>query len=228
LLPRLFLLNAGKSSQELRRVFLRSTLYTSGLAGSLYLGVFLLAEPFFRLWLGPDFAESAHLARMLVVPLLLYQVATPSAAMLLSLGKQRHLGGLAGLEIAVLLGILLWWPGPADAAKAAAALAVALVCLRPVWLPWFTCRQVGLSLGRYWLAAAGRGLAPVLAMALPLAWLASMWEVDSWGELALAAGAIAAAALGAFLVGGLDSGERAYWRRLLARPRTPGGGEEAP
>ncbi|MBI5522092.1 MAG: lipopolysaccharide biosynthesis protein [Desulfarculus sp.] len=217
--PRYAALVAKEAHGEARALLLRAGLYSSLLGSFIGMGVALLARPFYLLWLGQNFADSATVALLLIGPMTMYMCVRPCEVMLLGIGRHRLIGWVNLSELALVL--LLSWP----LVKAFGLLAMAalvggaMLCLRPLIIPTFACRQLGLRPLDYWRQGPMRAGLTCLAAALPLGLLFSQWRVGSWPGLFLAFGAYALVWLPCALLLGLNAQERAFWRAKLAGAR---------
>jgi O-antigen/teichoic acid export membrane protein len=217
--PRFSSLESAHDYDAWRAIFMRTSFYTSYIAGYLCLGILLLAKPFIHVWLGPDFAVSAEVAMILAIPFGLYMALYPCEAVLVSLRTQRSLGWLCLGELAVLL--LTGWLSFSrwGALGAAWSLAASLVILRPWWLSFYVCRRLDMSWSGFWLGTVGRSWLSQALAGLPLFFLLKDWPSQSW-PLFLAAGLLLSLASGlSFWLVGLDCEERAFWLGKLRRKR---------
>jgi O-antigen/teichoic acid export membrane protein len=225
---RFSLLASAGETEKLREVFVRSCFYTGLIAGYLGVGVALLAEPFIRLWLGPDFAESAQVVHILIVPMSLFAALSPCEAILYSLKKQRVTGIVSLAEVALMALVYFMILAQTGATGAALGLGIGLIAIRPWFLPTYVCRHIELSVIAFWLKSVGRAWLILALAALPLWLLLEHWHLDGWLEL-VAAGLLLTLVCGGFILLGLGARERTYWReklgsllRRLASQRTAG------
>lgn len=175
-----FAVISTRDPAESRELLLRVSLHAGLVGGYAALGIFLLARPFIRLWVGPAFAESVDVARVLALPLFAYIATFPCVLLLQGMGRLRANSlvclGEAGLAIG-LIWLLARGHGPLGAAL---ALTLAMLALRPWLIPWRAARLVNLPLKRLAVKAL---LRPGLVMALagggfllsPLAGLPPTW-----------------------------------------------------
>ncbi len=222
--PRFSLLASGEETQRLREVFVRSCFYTGLIAGYLGVAVTLLAGPFIRLWLGPDFAQSVEVVHILIVPMALFAALSPCEAILYSLKKQRVTGLTSLAEVAVMALVYFLILAQTGAIGAALGLGIGLVAIRPWFLPTYVCRKIQLSIFAFWLKGIGRAWLILALAGLPLWLLFEHWHLDGWLEL-VAGGIVLTAVCGGFILVGLGSKERVYWRdklkSFLARVSAP-------
>lgn len=217
--PRYAALMAKQAHGEAWSLLLRAGLYSSLLGSYIGLGVAFLARPFYLLWLGQSFADSATVALLLIGPMTMYMCVRPCELMLFGIGRHRLIGWVNLGELAVVL--LLAWPlVSAFGLLAMAALAGgATLCLRPLVIPAVACRQLGRPTATYWRQGPLRAGLTCLAAALPLGLLFSLWRVGSWVELFLAFGAYTLVWLSCAVMLGLNPQEREFWRDKLAESR---------
>ncbi|MFH1060820.1 MAG: oligosaccharide flippase family protein [Pseudomonadota bacterium] len=210
-----FAVISTRPAAESRELLLRVSLHAGLAGGYVALGILLLARPFIMLWVGPAFSESVEVAQVLALPLFAYIATFPGVLLLQGLGRLRVNSlvclGEAGLAIGLVF-ILAQSHGPLGAA---AALAAAMLSLRPWLIPWRAARLVQLSLGRLAIKALVR---PGLAMALaagaflltPLAGL-----TPSWPHFILQGLVYSLFFLAATWLIGLDHDARTLWREKL-------------
>lgn len=208
-----FAVISTREAAESRQLLLRVSLHAGLVGGYMSLGIFLLARPFIMLWVGPAFAESVDVARVLALPLFAYIATFPGVLLLQGLGRLRVNSlvclGEAGLAIG-LIWLLARGHGPLGAAL---ALALAMLALRPWLIPWRAARLVRLPLWRLMVKVLARpGLAAALAgggfLLTPLAGLA-----PSWPGFILQGAVYSAFFLAATWLVGLDHDARALWRK---------------
>ncbi len=210
-MPRFAALEVAGDQKSTQELLLRSSLYVSLLAAIFGLATWFLAGPFVRLWLGPDFDSSAQVVRVLIIPMGLYLSLRPCESLLYGVGRHRS-NGLLYLGEAALMAVFCLFALPRWGAMGAVfSLGLALLLVRPWFLPLYTCRLVGLGLGRFWRVSLLPALGSALAAGLPLWWLFSWWQARTWLELGLAGLAVAATAGLAVWLLGLDRKERRFW-----------------
>lgn len=221
-LPRFAVLESAHERAQTQELLLRSSLYSSLLAGLMVLGAVFLAGPFIRLWLGAHFEPAVRVIWLLLMPLGLYMALRPCEVLLYGIGRHRMNGLLYLAETLIPAGLCLltirrWGPE-----GAALSLGAALLLLRPWLLPAYACRRIELSLGVYWLRGPARAALAGAVAAGPLAGLFAVWSVQGWLELVGAGAALVLICAPVFWLLGLDAGERGFWRErlgeLMSRP----------
>jgi O-antigen/teichoic acid export membrane protein len=204
-------LESARDYETWRSIFLRTSFYTSYIAGYLSLGILLLSKPFIHVWLGPDFALSAEVAMILAIPFGLYMALHPCEAVLVSLRTQRKLGWLCLGELAVI--VLAGWFSFSrwGALGAACSLAASLVILRPWWLSLYVCRRLDIAWSDFWLRKVGRAWLSQALAGLPLFFLLDNWPSQSWPHFLAAGLLLSLLSAFCFWLMGLDRQERAFW-----------------
>ncbi len=214
--PRYAALVAKSAHDEARALLLRAGLYASLLGSFIGLGVLILARPFYQLWMGPAFARSATVALVLIGPMSVYMCLRPCEVLLYGIGRHRVIGWVNLAEVSLVL-CLAWPLVRAFGMEAMAGLVGAsMLCIRPLVIPAFACRQVGLRPGTYWRQGPWRAARTCLLAALPLAALFSQWRVHTWLGLFLAVLVYGIIWLPCAVLAGLDTAERRFWRERLA------------
>lgn len=204
---------------QLRELFMRSLQYAGILAGCIGLGLGLLGPDFILLWVGPSFAVSQHIIRLVAFPTALFLALLPCQLVLLALGLHRRTAYALLIEAVITAAGSLALMRDMGALGAALSLAVALTVVRPFMLPGYVCRNLRLSLWRFWLVGMGRPALASLAAGSVMWALLRWWPLSSWLHLVAAGLAlIAIYALATWLLV-LDREEKGYWLGWLLRFR---------
>ena len=189
---------------ELRQLFLHATRYGAYMALPMVLMLAILGGPLLLLWMGERYSLGLLLAVLAVGWL---PSAIQESVLSVLWGMNAHgRAGVAKLTAALcaigllvfVLGVLRW-----DLCGAALAIALPLVIADGVYIPWYACRLLGVSIGQYIREAL---LGPV-ACAVPFA-LALVGARVVFADrplVALACGSLAGGAILALL----------YWRYAL-------------
>lgn len=209
-------LDARGDYDTLRGLFLSFSLYAGLLAFYLGAGILVFAGPFINLWVGPQFAQSVWVIRLLVGPMILFLAVYPCFLLLVGQGRHFVCGVVHILEAALALGASAFAAVHWGAPGVAACVGGSLLLMRPWLFPWQACRGIGLGLGRYYLYDLARpGLAGVAA--LGLLWLLPIDRAPAtWPGLILSGlwySLLYAAAAWFFALG---PRQRDYWKQLLA------------
>ena len=91
ILPAAAARSATGADEDLRRMFLAFTRYTVMISSLVTLGLFVLAEPFIRYWIGSEYAVDAGIARLFLVPPLVFMFIHVGWNMMVALGRIRSL-----------------------------------------------------------------------------------------------------------------------------------------
>jgi len=94
LIPTVSSLESKNDYVSIRKIALTSTRYIGLIIFPITFGVFLLADDFIRLWLGPDFGETAIIMKILIIPQTLGLVQYGPEIILYGLNKHRSLAYL--------------------------------------------------------------------------------------------------------------------------------------
>jgi O-antigen/teichoic acid export membrane protein len=226
--PRYAALVAKSAHDQASALLLRAGLYASLLGSFIGMGVLFLAHPFYLLWMGPNFAQSATVALLLIGPMTVYMCLRPCEVLLYGIGRHRLIGWVNLAEMGLVL--CLAWPlvRAFGMVSMAALVGASMLCIRPLVIPAFACRQLGLKPWSYWRMGPWRAARTCLLAALPLTALFSQWRVDTWTGLFLAFLAYALIWFPCALLAGLNAEERRFWRekltgsKLLAKLRRRG------
>jgi O-antigen/teichoic acid export membrane protein len=175
LMPLVSLSKGAGDADTVRRVLVDGTRFLLAIAVPFVTLLLFYSEPFVIRWMGPDFAESVPVLRILLVAMLLASVQLNAANVLGMTGKHRFvafaMGGSALLNL-VLSIILVQFFG---------LIGVALGTLIATFLVEFTlvvpraCRDQGLPLVGFVRQAIWPTL-PALVPALTTAWLLARWH----------------------------------------------------
>jgi len=190
--------------------FCRQSVKLIGLAISLPVGLLCgLARPLLTVWLGPEFSDLSWLVvalvghlciNLAVIPLFSIQVATNNVRVP---GMVTLVMGVANTILAVTLAKWSGWGYISIAIAGAVALTAKNALFTPLYnarilrLPWWT-----------FLPSLVAGSVGCLAIGLGTYWMASIWTLASWGQLALAAGITSGIYLGTAYCLGLNADER--------------------
>jgi PST family polysaccharide transporter len=114
--------------ERFRRYFLNAILLVCSLSMPVIAGITLFADEIVAVWLGPDWAASADLFRLLALAALIGGISNPAGWVLISLGltKRYRLLGLANSAVIVaafVIGLLL---GPKEAGESFSMRGVAI------------------------------------------------------------------------------------------------------
>jgi O-antigen/teichoic acid export membrane protein len=172
--------NLGDSVQD---AYLRGIKYVS--FGSVFLasGVVLYAVPFVRLWLPPEFGDTAGVMAILAIGSAVFLPQIIGNAVLFGLEKHKYLLAALACEAALKLALSLALIGSYGAAGMAAATAAAQVVTCLSVYPYVMSRVLNVSLRRLLLTQTRSGLLAVLAT-IPVAVAAShLMPPDSWPVL---------------------------------------------
>ena len=209
--PRFAALEVTDNKEGMQELLQNMTRYAVFLAGYLCMGIFLLGPVFIDLWVGPKFAASGNVARIISVPLGLYLAVSPCEVLLLAVGMHRYTGYITlGEGVVILLAIVLVVPSQ-PLWVLALCIGASFVMFRPAFLPYYACKSIGLKLRRYWLAcivhaSMAQGVAVVAVWGL-LYW----WKIGSWLEFVAAGLALTLVDFAAVWLVGLRKEEKLFW-----------------
>ncbi|MCF8034432.1 MAG: hypothetical protein K9K66_13605 [Desulfarculaceae bacterium] len=209
--PRFAALEVAGNKEGMQELLENMTRYAVFLAGYLCMGVFLLGPIFIHLWVGPNFASSGQVVRIIAVPLGVYLAMSPCEVLLLAIGLHRYTGYLTlGEGMLILLSIYLVIPAQ-PLWVLALCIGASFVMFRPIFLPYYACRSIGLKLKRYWFACvAHASVAHGVALVL-LFFLFQWWRINSWLELICAGLVLTLVDFALVWLVGLRKKEKEFW-----------------
>ncbi|WP_295389462.1 MATE family efflux transporter [uncultured Thiodictyon sp.] len=223
LMPLVSLSKGAGDTDTVRRILVDGTRFLLAIAVPFVALLLFYSEPFIVHWMGPDFAESVTVLRILLLAMLLASVQLNAANVLGMTGQHRFvafaMGGSALLNLALSL-ILIQFFG---------LLGVALGTLIATFLVEFTlvvpraCRDQGLALTGFVRRAIWPTL-PALVPTLGTAWLLAQWHpISGFVWIFLEGAASALVYFTVFYWSGLTAAERdliagKLRRRFKSRP----------
>lgn len=95
--------------EPIREQFLSFTRYCVWLMIPILAGAEALGRSFFVRWVGPEYAHSAELLRILLWAMTVYVVQLPAQAVLKGMGRHQTLARFLGVEAAANLALSIWW-----------------------------------------------------------------------------------------------------------------------
>lgn len=219
LLPVVVDSDARARADRLQTILIHGTRLSLFLVTPIATGLFVMADPLIRVWVGPQFAASVPIAQILAIVTIFRVGNAPSSVVLKGAGRHRLLALASAGTAIVNLALSLWWirwyglPGQAIATLVPVS-AVTMFVLFPA-----ACRRAGVDIGSAFRQAVWPVLWPLPVMivvslalrsALPMTLVTVM--------LGAAAGAICYAAV--FVAFAVAPAERAsYLAKLRAATR---------
>jgi O-antigen/teichoic acid export membrane protein len=219
LLPVVVDSDARARADRLQTILIHGTRLSLFLVTPIATGLFVMADPLIRVWVGPQFAASVPIAQILAIVTIFRVGNAPSSVVLKGAGRHRLLALASAGTAIVNLALSLWWirwyglPGQAIATLVPVS-AVTMFVLFPA-----ACRRAGVDIGTAFRQAVWPVLWPLPVMivvslalrsALPMTLVTVM--------LGAAAGAICYAAV--FVAFAVAPVERAsYLAKLRAATR---------
>jgi O-antigen/teichoic acid export membrane protein len=159
----------------LRQKFLESMRLSVPLVALCCFGLFTYGPSFLDRWLGPEFADSGTVLRLLVAPFGLWLMQLPATNLLLALHKHQLLmkatliAGVGNLVLSLILASKIGFFGVVISTMIDMSLFYGLL------VPWLAARASRVPLAKYYLQGIAR---PLLAISLPLI----IYSVRSWIE----------------------------------------------
>jgi O-antigen/teichoic acid export membrane protein len=169
-----------------RAKFLLSLRFSIPLALLGATGLAVVGPTFLVLWLGPEFTESGHVLRWLVIPYTLWLMQFPTGSLFLSLSRHgliTRITFVAGLFNAILSAILASSLGFYGVVWATL---IDMTLFYGLAIPWHASRVLHLSLGHYYVLLAKTALKSAGAL-LPLALATLPWLQPEWPRVLAAA-----------------------------------------
>lgn len=183
------------NDRMLRHLLLRSTRYTSFFTFAGVAILALYADVLFKLWVGANYtgvagelalASLVQTCRLLTCGYALFWLMLPAYNVVNGMGLHRVPAAvaLAGAVVSVVLVIVLASAHDATIVRVAWGIALPMVPIWGVIIPWYCCRQTQQPIGCFvWEGVVG----PLLAV-LPAAIIGLLWNervsVDAWMPLA--------------------------------------------
>jgi O-antigen/teichoic acid export membrane protein len=210
--------HAGTLGEEgrLRALLVRGTTYANGV--SLLIGVptVLFAEPVLVAWAGPEFAEVAVVAQILVVGLLVNNNHVVAATLLTGMGRVRAILRYHLIWAAANLVLSLLLIGPLGLAGVALGTTIPVVLLEAFYIRT-AAREFGVPLGRFLVVATLRPFALAAVALIPVAVVGSAAGRFGLLDAVGLSGAFGLLYLVLFVVWGADPADRAAGARLFVR-----------
>lgn len=211
--------------ERFRRYFLNAILLVCSLSMPVIAGITLFADEVVAVWLGPDWASSAELFRLLALAALIGGISNPAGWVLISLGltKRYRLLGLANSAVIVAAFIIGLVFGPKEAGESASMRGVAIAYSAAMllnFLPYWAWALKGTPVA---IGAVMRTMVVPALACLPAA--AAAWWVKGLGgggtihwPLTLSAMAAFGVAYAAVLLFGF--GKLAFFRSIASEFRS--------
>ncbi len=179
--------------ERFRRYFLNAILLVCSLSMPVIAGITLFADEIVAVWLGPDWAASADLFRLLALAALIGGISNPAGWVLISLGltKRYRILGLANSAVIVMAFVIGLLFGPKEAGESFSMRGVAIgysVAMLLNFVPYWAWALVGTPV------AVGAVLKTMVVPAL----------------------ACIPAAAAAWWIKGIDAGHEIHWPWTLA------------
>jgi O-antigen/teichoic acid export membrane protein len=176
---------ARSGTKGVRTVFLEGSVFMYTMGAILAAGGIMLGQPFFRLWIGPEYGECGVLMAILIFPQIFnpnsrlgYSVLTGTAR----IGTYNTMRVSSGILKVVLSLVLLH---SMEIYGVAVATLVAYLLVDLVWFPSYMSRVLSYSIRRLYLKALGPGMIVFFATLLSAWGVARVIEPVSWYHLAL-------------------------------------------
>lgn len=212
LAPAVANLESRDLSGAVHDTYLKGIRYASFVSVFLSAGVILFAEPFVRLWLRPEFSETADIMAVLAVGSAAFLPQIIGNAVLFGLERHRYLLAALACEATIKLALSLVLIGPYGAIGMAAATSVAQVVAALTVYPFVMSRVLGISVSRL-LATQVKSGVPAALVAVPVAIIMMRLLLpDNWSLLLIDIGVVSMVTAVVGLIFVLDSTDR---KRIL-------------
>jgi O-antigen/teichoic acid export membrane protein len=162
---RLSYLDGAGDWDGVRALYLRGVRLVSFTGFALAGALFLHADPFMRAWMGPSFASSARILRILLPALAVEMSQIVSVVALYATGRHAMLAWLTLGEALTKLGLSLVLVRPLGIEGVALATAIPMLLNKGLLLSSYACRSLGVGVGR-WLREGLSG--PLLTLAISM------------------------------------------------------------
>lgn len=167
-------LNARGEQDALRRTLILANKSSSLVAFPMGVLLWTLGPALIRAWVGPHYAESGLLLRILIVPIALYVAQAGTSRVLYGIGRPRMLAAVVLVEALANLAISVALIGRYGLVGVALGTSVPLLATSVLFLPAHVCRAVGLRMRTYLTEAHG---VPLL-LTLPLAAVTTLLNME--------------------------------------------------
>lgn len=198
----------------LRNVFIVFTRYTAMISAVVALGLFVLAEPFIRFWIGPEYADDARYAQLFLIPPIFFMFVHVGWNMMVALRRIRELLVIqiattaVNLVASIALTLMIGLPGVIVGTIIGNAFAAVL------YVRLFL-RELGVPVSEFFVGVVGRPLFAASFAAILLGGAVRAWPPSSLLMTITALAGFVAFGLALSLAVASTRDERAAARRWL-------------
>jgi len=203
-------MSARLESERIREVYLRSSKYVVGIVFPMAVGVLFVGGPFLSIWIGPEFREKGEVIIFLMVLFILIPFVNPFASRYLTaIGEHGIFARLTPIAAAINVSLSLILIKPYGIVGVAAASTVSVFIFVPIYLR-YTCKQLEMPVSHYLRQSVFPTVIPTVLLGVVVAGFRSLYGLDSYLMIVLAALCSGLVWLFAFWLVALDNDERQF------------------
>lgn len=150
-------------------------------------GLIVLGKPFIEIWMGGGYEDTYAVLLALSLSVIVANSQSPGVTALFAIAKHKFYAKITTIEATVNLSLSILLAQYIGIVGVALGTAIPLLISKLVIQPVYVCRQLGLSVERYYLRMA-QMFSTGVAVILPFYVLVNQFAVDSFMKLILAAG----------------------------------------
>lgn len=208
-------LDTRGEKEKLENMIIQGSRYAVLISWPVLIAFLIFGDNLLTTWVGPRFASSAGILAILAVPVLVALPQSAASSVLYGVGRHRGVVALSLLNAVTNVLLSIWWVGPYGIVGVAWGTAVPLFLIGGVATIVYTCRALGVPLGKYlWQGMMFPALLS-LTFAVPALAVELIWHPVGWVSLG-------AATFGCWLIFllvawrvALTGSERQQWMRMV-------------
>ncbi len=176
-------LNAQGREVTVKRVLVDGTKYSMMVVLPIAAAYVVIGDIFMGLWVGSRYAAAGyHILIILTIAVTANVTQYASTQTLQGIAKHGSLAYIAVAEAAANLAISVFLVKRYGITGVAIGMLIPMVCANLVFIPWYACRQLKLSLARFFAKGVLLPLAPATVFGLLLYVGSLIVKIDSWIE----------------------------------------------
>ncbi len=221
LVPAISHLDATSNTDEIAALYGKVSRYLYYLSGCICVGLFMVADKFIFLWMGPEFTDTVEVLMILAIPACIYLPQVTANSVLLGIGRHLPLFYVLAAEAVSNAGLSLILVRSLGIHGVALGTAIPQLVIYIFVYPYVFHRIIGADLRRFYLTSAGM-LIYAAVFTLPVAVLMKYINIiPGWGGLAVDVAVIGGLALVGFWFKVLEDDDRARLSSKLGRKTSP-------
>ncbi|MEN6617080.1 MAG: polysaccharide biosynthesis C-terminal domain-containing protein [Syntrophorhabdus sp.] len=174
-------LNAKGHNHRVRKVLINGTKYSMMAVLPIAVAYFIVGDSFIALWVGQKYASAGHTVLIILTIAVIANVSQYTSTQILQ-GIARH-GSIAYItiaEAAANLCLSIFLVRKFGINGAAIGTLIPMLLSNLVFIPWYTCREVDLSLSRFFKEGLLIPCIPAVIFGLILFAVSRVLGVDTW------------------------------------------------